>query len=104
MRFKIIITTTNNYNIAKKIAKYLIDSKISACVQIVPNINSIFKWENNIVEEKEILLIIKTDNKNITKCNKIIKQLHNYECPEIISIDSEILNKKYKNWFLDVLG
>ncbi len=82
----IVYTTFNNAQDARKIAKFLIEEQLVACVSILPNIESIYRWKGKIEEEKEFILIAKTVDENVIKTIKRIKELHNYEIPDIISI------------------
>jgi len=82
----LIYTTINNEEDAKKIANYLIEEQIVACVNIIPNVQSIYRWKGKIEEEREFLLIAKTVDENVIKAINKIKKLHNYEIPDIISI------------------
>ena len=86
----IIYTTFNNMQDARKIAKFLIEEQLVACVNIIPNIESIYRWKGKIEEEKEFILIAKTVDENVIKTIKRIKELHNYEIPDIISIPISI--------------
>ena len=95
----IIITTTNSELHAKLIANSLLEDKSTACVQIIPKIESTFKWKDSISEEKEILILIKTISKLADDIKRKIKKFHNYETPEIISFPFNILTNDYKKWF-----
>jgi len=81
----VIFTTINNEQDARKIANYLIEEQIVACVNIIPNVESIYKWKGKIEEEKEFILLFKTVDENVDKAIKRIKELHNYELPDIIT-------------------
>ncbi len=82
----VIYTTLDNEQDARKIANFLIEEQIVACVNIIPNVISIYRWKGKIEEEKEFILIAKTVDKNVIKTIKRIKELHNYELPDIIAI------------------
>jgi periplasmic divalent cation tolerance protein len=82
----LIYTTINNEKDAKKIANYLLEEQIVACVNIIPNVHSIYRWKGKIEEEKEFILIAKTKDENVIKAINKIKKLHTYEIPDIISI------------------
>ena len=99
MKIKIIHTTTDNIAIAQTIANTLVNNNLSPCVQIIPKIISIYKWNNKLNSTDEYLIVIKTFLNNIKKCQGLIEKLHNYDTPEIIVHESEILNNKYKIWF-----
>ena len=82
----IIYTTINDEQDARKIANFLIQEQIVACVNIIPNIESIYRWKGRIEEEKEYILIAKTVDENVNKTINRIKELHNYEIPDIIAV------------------
>lgn len=81
----VIFTTINNEQDARKIANFLLEEQIAACVNIIPNVVSIYKWKGKIEEEKEFIIFIKTVEENVDKAIKRIKELHSYELPDIIS-------------------
>ena len=82
----VIYTTIDNIQDARKIANYLIEEQLVACVNIIPNVESVYRWKGKIEEEKEFILIAKTVDENIIKTINRIKELHNYELPDIIAI------------------
>ena len=100
MEINIINTTTNCKKTAKKIANHLIINKLSPCVQLVPLIESIYKWQGKMENTKEILMVIKVVPEHLQECKKCILELHNYDIPEIIVLKSEILLDTYRKWFL----
>ena len=101
MKIKIIITSTDSDKTANNIAEYLVKDNLSPCVQIVQNIQSVYKWKDKMEKSDEILLFIKTIPENLEDCKKIILKYHNYDVPEIIISNGEILNDEYRDWFFD---
>lgn len=91
-----VFTTTNKKTIAEKIAKLLIKKKLAACIQIFA-IKSFYEWKGKIEKAKEWLCIIKTKKIFYEEVEKIIKELHNYEIPEIISMPING-SKDYLDW------
>ncbi len=100
---KIVYTTTNNKNVSTKIAKQLLKLKLSACVQIISNVDSYYSWDNKIEFSNEYLLVIKTNSKNISVVIKEITNLHNYEIPEVVVVEATISNRKYNDWFNKIM-
>jgi periplasmic divalent cation tolerance protein len=80
----IVYTTINNEQEARKIANILVEEQIVACVNIVPNVESIYRWKGNIEEEREFILIAKTVENNVTKAINRIREFHTSELPDII--------------------
>ena len=94
----IILTTASSNKEAEIIGSKLIDKKLAACVNIIPNIKSIYYWEGKINKDSEYLLIIKTVQRVEEKIFKKICKLHSYDTPEMISIPVTGGEKNYLNW------
>lgn len=94
----LVLCTVNDERNAKFIAKTLIEKNLAGCINILPNISSVYKWENNIVTDNEFLLLIKTQKVLYDELEKAIKSIHPYELPEIISFDITGGSKDYLNW------
>ena len=96
-----IYTTTDSNKIADKIAEMLVQDNQSPCVQIIPDIHSTYKWKDKLEKSSEILLVIKTISGKVQLCKNIILQHHNYEVPELVVIEGEILSDEYRDWFIE---
>ncbi|MFN3528207.1 MAG: divalent-cation tolerance protein CutA [Candidatus Altarchaeaceae archaeon] len=92
-----VFTTTDKREDAEKIAKILLEKRLSACVQI-SEINSYYWWKGKIENSKEFLCIIKTKKELYEEVEKEIKNIHPYEIPEIISIEIFKGNENYFKW------
>ena len=95
----IIETTTNDIKSAKLISKKLLDLKLSPCIQIIKNINSIYTWKSKKIDDTEHLIKIKSTTKKSNEIKRIILELHNYQNPEIISYNMNIISDQYELWF-----
>jgi len=93
----IVQTTTNSYKEAKKIAKILLEKQLGACIQI-STIDSLYMWKNELCEDKEYLLTIKTKKLHYKKIEREIKENHSYDVPEIIGFHIKKVDKNYKNF------
>ncbi|MCK4238560.1 MAG: divalent-cation tolerance protein CutA [Candidatus Lokiarchaeota archaeon] len=98
MTYMIFISTVPNLEEGKKIARLLVEQKIIACCNIIPNVISIYEWEEKIEEDNELLLIIKTKKENSKKLIEIINSIHSYEVSECIGFDITEGSKKYLDW------
>ena len=101
MKIKIIQTTIDSTKTAESISEILVENKLSPCVQIIPNIKSVYQWKDKIEHSSEILLLIKTIPENVQKCKNIILKHHNYDTPELIVMDGYILEDDYQAWFIE---
>ena len=82
----IVYSTIGSIEDARRIANTLVEEQLVACVNIIPNIESIYRWEGKIENDEEFIIIAKTTNENINKTITRINTLHNYELPDIIAL------------------
>lgn len=94
----IVLTTTGSQEEAKKIARSLIERKLAACVNILPKIQSVYRWKEQIEVSEEFLLIIKTARSRHDEVSAAIRELHSYELPECIALPIESGSAEYLNW------
>ncbi len=97
-QYIMVFCTVTQYETAVHIAKELVNSKLAACVNIIPKMYSIYLWENKTQTAEEVLCIIKTKTANYSQVEQTIKTLHNYTCPEIIACDITHGLDKYLQW------
>ena len=102
--FSIVITTVDSIELAEKISNYLVQNNIAACVNIIGPYSSIYKWKNKLIQNKEIILWIKTLTENILSVSNTIKSLHSYDVPEIISFRFKSHSDDYSQWICDTIG
>ena len=81
-----------------RIAEALVSAGLAACVNICPNIRSIYRWQGEIQQDQEHLLLIKTTQKCYSRLEKSLQELHPYELPEIIAVSIEYGLPGYLNW------
>ena len=95
---RIVLSTTNSEEEARKIARHLVDSRLAACVNIIPQITSIYRWLDNVDEAEEYLLIIKTTATAFDKVREAIAQMHSYDVPECVCLTIEDGSPSYLGW------
>ncbi len=83
---KIVYTTLSDIKDARKLAHGLVEEQLVACVNIIPNVESVYSWKGEIKEDSECILICKTVDENVKKTIKKIEKLHPYELPAIVVI------------------
>ena len=100
-KYIIVQTHTNKKQVYRDISRLLIEKKVVACINIYPAALSVYRYNNEIVEDNEYLVHVKTTSDKFTEIRKIIERLHNYETPEIISLEISEGNEKYFRWIQD---
>jgi periplasmic divalent cation tolerance protein len=94
---KLVLTTTGSREEAQRIARALVERRLAACVNIVPQIESIYRWKENIEHADEWLLLIKTTTAVFERVRDTIKELHSYELPECICLEIDG-SAEYLKW------
>ena len=97
----VILVTTASRDEGKKIARHLVESRLAACVNISPSIESVYRWEGKMAEEVEYLLIIKSVRELFPEIRAEISRLHSYQTPEIICLPVVEGSRNYLQWISD---
>jgi periplasmic divalent cation tolerance protein len=95
---RLVLTTASSREEADKIARALVERRLAACVNIVPQIHSLYRWEDKVEQAEEHLLLIKTFVTAVDRVCKTIKELHSYKLPEVISLSIEGGSSAYLKW------
>lgn len=93
-----VYTPHKNKAKALEMGKTLIKEKLIACTNIIEKVTSIYEWEGEIVEESEVLMIMKTKHLLFDELQTRIEELHTYSCPCIIGLPVMKGNASYLNW------
>jgi len=95
---QIAMITVPDESVAKNIARTLVEERLAACVNIVGGVTSVFRWQGNILEETELLLLAKTTRTKFADLQRRVIQLHPYDVPEIVSLDVPSGYDHYLAW------
>jgi len=98
---RIVLTTAGSEEEARKIAHALVDRQLAACVNIVPQIESVYRWQGKVESAREWLLLIKTSAEKFSAVRDALCELHSYDLPECIAIAIEDGNPDYLQWIAD---
>jgi periplasmic divalent cation tolerance protein len=97
-KHQVVLCTAPDEEVASQLANSIVTGKLAACVSILPNIQSIYTWEGKVESNQEILLIIKSTAASYKKLEAHIKELHPYDCPEIIGLPIKTGSEEYLSW------
>jgi periplasmic divalent cation tolerance protein len=92
------LTTCKDRRQAAAIAKALVAEKLAACVNIVPNVSSVYAWKGKIEEGREVLLVIKSRASLSKRLAARIRALHSYSVPEVVTVKIASGNPDYLRW------
>lgn len=94
----LVLSTTDTHELARTIASALVEAREAACVNIVPNLQSVYRWEGKVRQDGEFLLMIKSTSKKLDSIKARIRSLHTYELPELIAIPIADGDPAYLAW------
>jgi periplasmic divalent cation tolerance protein len=95
---RIVLTTAGSIEEAQRIAAALVEQRLAACVNILPGVESVFRWQGKIDRTSEWLMIIKTKAEAFERVRDAIQKLHSYDVPEIISLEIDDGSAAYLQW------
>ena len=98
IEYIVVLITTSSLDEAKRIGTSLIDNKLAACTNIISSVESIFRWQGEVCNEKEAMLIVKTRRGIFNDLQSKVKELHSYDVPEIIALPILDGNSDYLKW------
>ena len=101
MPVNFIYMTAGTQAEAQKIAAKLVECRLAACVNILENMQSIYRWEGKIQKDAEVVLIAKTTENLVSELVEKVKSLHSYECPCIVSLPIIDGHAPFLNWIHD---
>jgi periplasmic divalent cation tolerance protein len=94
----VVLCTAGSEAEASRIAGILVEKRLAACVNVVPGINSTYRWEGAVRTDPEWMLIVKTRRDRFEEVRAAIRELHSYECPEIVMLDIAGGDAAYLAW------
>jgi periplasmic divalent cation tolerance protein len=95
---QIALCTCPNREVAGRLASILVDEGLAACVNILPEVTSVYRWEGRMQQDSEALLIIKSTSDRLDTLITRVSELHPYEVPEVIAHPITAGHEPYLNW------
>lgn len=100
---RLVITTCSSLEEARTIARTLVERQLAACVNIVPQVESIYRWKGEVETSSECLLLAKTTAGAFARLRETLGKLHSYDVPECIELTVDDGNEAYLNWVADAV-
>lgn len=95
---KVLLVTVGDHALALSMARALVDERLAACVNVVPGLTSVYRWRGKVCEDPESLMVIKTARARVEALTRRVKELHPYECPEVLALGPEQGIEPYLRW------
>ncbi|MEC9466521.1 MAG: divalent-cation tolerance protein CutA [Myxococcota bacterium] len=94
----VVLVTVGSEEEGAAIARSVVSSKLAACVNMLPAIRSFYWWEDNVQDDAELLLIIKSRQPALAALFEAIQAIHSYDVPEFITLPVEEGSQRYLDW------
>jgi periplasmic divalent cation tolerance protein len=94
----IVLMTASSSEEAARLADMLVNGNLAACVQILPPIRSVYRWQGSIERSSEVLLIAKTVTDKFVELEQRVRAVHSYETPEIVALPVTAISEPYREW------
>lgn len=98
---RIVLTTASSDQEGRRLARALVERCLAACVNIIPNLTSVYRWQGTVEEAAETLLVIKTTLELLPALEAALVDLHSYELPEFLALAPEAASQAYLAWLLN---
>ncbi len=99
----VVLITAGSREEALRLAEMLVGSRLAACVQVLPEMESIYQWQGQVRREPEVLLLVKTTVAHFAELEREVRALHSYETPEIIALPITAASAPYLEWLTATL-
>jgi len=96
--FRLVLTTVSSEEEGRHLARALVERRLAACVNVVPNLTSVYHWQGVVEEAAEVLLLIKTTEERLSALEAALGELHSYEVPELLVLAPESGSQAYLAW------
>ena len=100
----VVFSTAGSAEEAEKIARRLVENRLAACVNVIKEIRSFYRWQGKIEDAAEWLLVIKSSRERFEALRSAVEKLHSYDVPEVIALPVVEGARNYLNWMDSELG
>jgi periplasmic divalent cation tolerance protein len=100
----VILSTAGSEEEGRRIAHALVEQRLAACVNIVPKLTSIYRWEGKVETAGEVLLLIKTSAALLDPAESALRAAHSYEIPEVLVFTPVAGHSEYVDWLIRAVG
>ena len=100
-RYRIVLVTCGSMVEARRIGRSAVEKKLAACANILPRVNSIYRWKGKVERAKEVLLLMKTTATRLRPLEREVKRLHSYDVPEFVAVPIATGSHEYLDWLAE---
>ncbi len=97
---RVVLVTAPDAEVGRSIACALVEERLAACVNLIPGVLSVYRWEGALTQDEELLLVIKTSAARLPDLERRLAALHPYDVPECVTLAPERVEARYAAWLL----
>ena len=97
---RVVLMTAPDAEVARALARALVEEHLAACVNLLPGASSLYRWEGRVTEDAEVLLIVKTVAESLEALAERVAELHPYDLPELVALAPEAVERGYLSWLV----
>ena len=101
---RLVLVTAASVEEGRRLAGAVLEARLAACVNLVPGVESHYRWRGRVETAGEVLLLMKSSAENFEKLRALVARLHSYECPEIVALDPCEMAPAYRAWWEENLA
>jgi periplasmic divalent cation tolerance protein len=97
-QFRIVLVTAPNMKVARKLARCAVAARLAACANLIPRVESHYRWRGKLEKSAEILILFKTGARQLEKLERLVLENHPYDTPEIVALSLSTGTVRYLKW------
>jgi periplasmic divalent cation tolerance protein len=97
---RVVLVTAPDLGCARTLARGLVEQRLAACVNLVPGLESVYRWKGAIESSHEVLLLVKTAAARLPALEAYLESQHPYDVPECIALQPARVERAYLDWLL----
>jgi len=97
---RVVLCTAPSGDVARELARTLVGEGLAACANLVPGVVSIYRWQGEVEEDAEVLLVLKAPAARLEALERRLLELHPYDTPELVALAPEHVEARYLDWLL----
>lgn len=99
----VVFMTAASGEEATRLAEMLVGASLAACVQILPPLESVYRWKGQVQHDTEVLILAKTTKARFAELEREVRRMHSYEIPEIVAVPATAVSQPYLRWLMETI-
>lgn len=100
----VCLVTCPSKEVGTRLATLLVEGRLAACVNVIDGVQSVYHWQEQVVVDSEVQLVIKTTRAKLEQVQAKVLENHPYEIPEVIALEPVAIERRYADWLLGSLA